>query len=601
MREYRVKFMPQNVEIMVNEGTNLLEAQIKAGLHPDAPCGGKGTCGKCLVNVVEGEPSGVQKACTTKVMCDMVVNVNSGGGHTILLEGVHRQIALKSAVKKVNVTVDQCKLGDCRSDWKRLKQAVSATAGIDENSIPANMPLISNLYQIFQDNKYQVNVVLCDNEILAVRGQDSPVYVMAFDIGTTTIVGYLLDPETGKELAVTSMLNPQAQYGADVIERSNYAIADGVAELADLVHEALNQLIDKACKKASIDKKDIFMISVVGNTCMHHLFAGISPKALVYAPYNPTISEETILQSKDLDIDIYPDGRVLLLPNIAGFVGADTVGVLLATEFDTLEELSLVIDIGTNGEMVMGDKNRRVACSTAAGPAFEGAKISCGMRGAKGAIDHVKWEDGKFKYNVIGDTKPVGICGSGLMDIVTFLLENGLMDEMGRIMDEDEFEGDVAEACADMIVKMESDGLMQKVFLLADASESGNGQPVYLSQKDVREVQLAKSAMAAGIALMADTLEVEIEDIKKVMIAGAFGNYMSPHSACGIGMIPTELEDRIVPIGNAAGEGAKIAALNIDEFRRCMSISTGSDFLELATHPDFQDTFVDLMEFPEQE
>lgn len=599
MSEYRVRFMPQDVTVTVEEGTDLLAAQIQAGLHPDAPCGGKGTCGKCLVNIVEGEPSGVQKACTTKIKCDMTVNLQTGGGHSILLEGVQRKIEINSAVKSLNVTVKPCELGSNLSDWKRLKLAVAEAAGIDEAEIVPNRRLIADLYQTLQDNDYSLNVVMCGNEILDLRAAADPVYVMAFDIGTTTIVGYLLDVTDGKELAVSSMLNPQSQYGADVIERSNYAISDGVEELSSLVHEALNQLIEKAVKQAGIAKESIYMISVVGNTCMHHLFAGISPKALVHAPYNPTISESMMLKASDMEISIFPDGRVMLLPNIAGFVGADTVGVLLATEFDTLEELSLVIDIGTNGEMVMGDKNRRIACSTAAGPAFEGAKITCGMRGAKGAIDHVKWEDGQFTYSVIGGGKPVGICGSGLMDIVTFLLEGGLMDEMGRMMDEDEYESEIAEACASRIIRVEPRNM--KAFLLAGENESGNGEKIYLSQKDIREVQLAKSAMAAGVTLMADTLGVEIGDIKKVMIAGAFGNYMSPHSACGIGMIPQELEDRIVPVGNAAGEGAKIAALNQAEYERCQKMAVECEFLELATHPDFQDTYVDLMEFPSEE
>lgn len=599
MSEYRIRFMPQNIEITVPEGTDLLAAQIKAGLHPDAPCGGRGTCGKCLVNIVEGTPTGVQKACTTKVTCDMTVNIQSGRGHTILLEGVQRKIEIASAVRSVNVTVPRCELGGNLSDWKRLKMAVAETASIEETAILPNMRLISDLYQILNDNDYSLNVVLCGNEILDLRHAEDPLYVMAFDIGTTTIVGYLLNAVTGEELAVSSMLNPQSQYGADVIERSNYAIADGVEELSSLVHQALNDLIARAVKKAGIAKEQIYMISVVGNTCMHHLFTGVSPKALVHAPYNPAVSECLILKASDVDIDIFPEGRVMMLPNIAGFVGADTVGVLLSTEFDKQEELSLVIDIGTNGEMVMGNRERHIACSTAAGPAFEGARIACGMRGAKGAIDHAKWENGRFTYSVIGGGKPVGICGSGLMDIVTFMLEKGLMDETGRMLDEDEYETEEAKTCAPRMIRVGSNQM--KAFLLADETESGNGQQIYLSQKDIREVQLAKSAMAAGIALMADTLGVEIGDIRKVMIAGAFGNYMEPHSACGIGMIPAELEDRIIPVGNAAGEGARIAALNYEEYKRCQKISTECEFLELATHPDFQDTFVDLMEFPEQE
>ncbi|MDY4970871.1 MAG: ASKHA domain-containing protein [Lachnospiraceae bacterium] len=599
MSDYRVRFMPQNVDVTVEEGTDLLTAQIRAGLHPDAPCGGKGTCGKCLVNIVEGTPLGVQKACTTKVTCDMTVNVQTGGKHAILLEGVHRQIRIASAVRSVNVTVQRCELGGNLSDWKRLKMAVAEAASIDEASIVPNMRLISGLYRILQANDYSLNVVLCGNEILDLRAADDPFYVMAFDIGTTTIVGYLLNAVTGEELAVSSMLNPQSEHGADVIERSNYVISNGVEELGALVHEALNELIGQAVKKAGVSREQIYMISVVGNTCMHHLFAGVSPEALVHAPYNPTVSEGLMLKASDLEIGIFPEGKVMLLPNIAGFVGADTVGVLLATEFDELEELSLAIDIGTNGEMVMGNKDRRVACSTAAGPAFEGAKIACGMRGAKGAIDHAGWKDGQFVFSVIGGGKPVGICGSGLMDIITFMLEKGLMDEMGRMLDADEYETEEAESCADRIIRIGENNM--KAFLLADENESGNGRPVYLSQKDIREVQLAKSAMAAGITLMADTLGVEIGDIKKVMIAGAFGNYMEPHSACGIGMIPGELEERIVPVGNAAGEGAKIAALNYEEYKRCEKIAAGCEFLELATHPDFQDTFVDLMEFPEQE
>lgn len=599
MSEYRVKFMPQDIEVTVEEGTDLLTAQIRAGLHPDAPCGGKGTCGKCLVNVMKGNPAGVQKACTTKVTGNMTVKLQAGGKHSILMEGVQRKIRIASAVRSVNVTVQRCELGGNLSDWKRLKMAVAEAASIDEAAIRPNMKLISDLYQVLQDNDYSLNVVLCGNEILDLRAADDPVYVMAFDIGTTTIVGYLLNAATGEETAVASMLNPQSEYGADVIERSNYAISDGVEELSGLVHEALNQLIGQAVKKAGISREEIYMISVVGNTCMHHLFTGVSPKALVHAPYNPAISEGLMLRASDLEIGIFPGGKVMLLPNIAGFVGADTVGVLLASEFDAQEELTLAIDIGTNGEMVMGNKDRYIACSTAAGPAFEGAKIACGMRGAKGAVDHAGWKDGRFAFSVIGGGKPLGICGSGLMDIVTFMLEKGLMDEMGRMLDMDEYETEEAKACASRIIRIGENNM--KAFLLADEEESGSGRPVYLSQKDIREVQLAKSAMAAGITLMADTLGIEVGDIKKVMIAGAFGNYMEPHSACGIGMIPCELEDRIVPVGNAAGEGAKIAALNYEEYRRCEKIAAGCEFLELATHPDFQDTFVDLMEFPEQE
>jgi uncharacterized 2Fe-2S/4Fe-4S cluster protein (DUF4445 family) len=598
MSQYKVTLLPQNLEVMVDEGTTLLEAEIKAGLHPDAPCGGKGTCGKCLVNVIEGEPAGVQKACLVKVTGDMVINAQTSAKHSILLDGVKRQISIAPAIKSVNVSVEKCVIGESSSDWLRLKTAVSEATGVPIESIPASLPIMSHLYEFLCANNYVINVVMCENRILALRPADDPIYLMAFDIGTTTVVGYLLDGKTGKELAVTSMLNPQSQYGADVIERSNYALEHGVDKLSSLIREALNDLIGEAVKKANVDRNDIYMISVVGNTCMHHLFAGISPGALVHSPYNPTVSEAMYLSAKHYNININPKGQIMLLSNIAGFVGADTIGVLLSTEFDTMEELTLVIDIGTNGEMVLGTKDRMIACSTAAGPAFEGAKIACGMRGAKGAIDHVAFEGTEFTYHVIDEAKPIGLCGSALMDIVASLLEVGIIDEMGRIVDDDELITDAAKANKDRIIMVND---KHKGFVLVPAKDSGTGENIYLSQQDIREVQLAKSAMAAGIVLMSDTLGVETSDIQKVMIAGAFGNYMSPHSACAIGMIPKELEERIVPVGNAAGEGSKIAILNQNEFHRSSHISDNCEFLELATHPDFQDTYVDEMEFPEQD
>ncbi len=255
------------------------------------PCGGKGTCGKCLVNVIEGEPKGVQKACLTKVTSDMTINAQTAAKHSILLDGVQRQISISPSIKSLNIAVDKCIIGDSHSDWFRLKKAVAKAMDIPIESIPMSLPVVSNLYQFLQDNDYVINVVMCENRILALRAADDPIYLMAFDIGTTTIVGYLLDAKTGKEIAVSSMLNPQSQFGADVIERSNYALANGVDNLSSLVRGALNDLIDSACKKASITSDEIYMISVVGNTCMHHLFAGISPGALVHSPYNPSVSE----------------------------------------------------------------------------------------------------------------------------------------------------------------------------------------------------------------------------------------------------------------------------------------------------------------------
>lgn len=527
-RVYTVTFLPQNISIEVAEGTTLLAAEQEAGLEPDAPCGGKGDCGKCKVNIVSGKQTGVVLACQTAVTCDMKVDtMYQGKIQKILTDGFSRSVAVEPGVGR-----------------EELEKGI-------------------------------------------------PFYLMAFDIGTTTVVGYLLDGKSGKEMAVASMMNPQHQFGADVISRSNYVLEHGGEEMRAVIQDALNRLIVQACAKAGIKKEEILQVSIVGNTCMHHLFLGISPDSLVHAPYLPAVKEGMILSAEECGIHIAPEGRLLMLPNIAGFVGADTVGCMLSIAFDQLEPMTLMIDIGTNGEMVMGNKERMVTTSTAAGPAFEGAKIECGMRGSKGAISHVSVENGELKLEVVEDAKPVGICGSGLIDILAFMIRYGFVDNYGGLCDEEDLTDEFAKSQAYRL--KEKDG--KPVFMLVPAEETANGSEIYISQKDIREVQLAKGAIAAGIQIMASKLSIRPEDIQQVYLAGAFGNYMDAENACEIGLVPYELRERITPIGNAAGEGAKLAVVNREEYDYACRLAEKAEFIELATESVFQDTFVDELEF----
>ena len=472
----------------VEKGTTLLDAQVKAGLRPDAPCGGRGTCGKCTVRVDGREVL----ACQTHADRDMAVELPEARQERILTGGIHAEAKL--------------------------------------------------------DGKHR--------------------YALAFDIGTTTVVAYLLDGQTGAVLSQASVLNPQTQYGADVISRIQLVMEGGPDALSSCIREALAALTVEAAERAGIDSKEITLAAIVGNTAMHHLLLGIDPAPLVKPPYMPKVYEALRLPAEGL-LPIAADGEVRVLPNIAGFVGADTVGCLLSTRFDQLEELTLMIDIGTNGEIALGDKRRRLACSTAAGPAFEGARISCGMRGANGAVDRVWLEDGQVRWHVIGDGEAVGLCGSGLLDLVAALLENGTIDETGKM-------------------------LCGAAYRLGDTA-------VELTQKDVREVQLAKAAIRAGVELMAERLGEPVEAIRRVCLAGAFGNFMNPASACKIGMIPPCLEDRIEGIGNAAGEGAKLCALSEAEFEYAKRLAKDTEFLELASLPQFQDCYVDMLSFEEEE
>lgn len=389
-------------------------------------------------------------------------------------------------------------------------------------------------------------------------------YTLAIDIGTTTVVAYLLSGKTGALLSQASTLNPQGQYGADVISRIQYVLDGGREEMQRCILAALDSLTRQAAQRAAIAPEKITCTAIVGNTAMHHLLLGIDPRPLVTPPYMPKERAERVMGAKPL---LPTAGNVRILPNIAGFVGGDTVGCLVASRFDRREALTLLIDIGTNGEMVLGDRNRAVACSTAAGPAFEGAKISCGMRGAEGAVDHVFQKGGQVSYHVIGDVPPKGLCGSGLLDLIAVLLETGEIDEMGRLE-----HGDYR-LCENVV----------------------------LTQKDVREVQLAKAAIRAGIELMAKHLDVEIEAISQVLLAGAFGNYLDPASACRIGMIPPRLVEKIQPIGNAAGEGAKLCSLSKAEFAYAAKLAEETEFLELAALPEFQDCYVDCLTFEEDD
>ena len=571
-----VIFIREQKQIEVPDGTTILEAEIQAGLCPDAPCGGQGKCGKCLVKA-NGE---IVKACQTPVHSEMKVDtLISSQKHAILTEGLNRPVAFKPGLFIHPVKLDKAIAGDNRSDWERLVTEVRKASDLEMTHVEPNLKLAASLFDKRKEGEDWFAIHTRDS-ILELKKEKPKAYMTAFDIGTTTVVGYLMDAENGTVCAIESMMNPQAQYGADVIMRANYALEHGVEALSSCIQTAIDELLHKLAKKKKIQPEEIYQVSIVGNTCMHHLFLGISPGSLVHAPYNPAFSERLTLKAKEYGLHIHPQAQLLMLPDIAGYVGADTCGCLVALRQDLKDEISLMIDIGTNGEMVLGNKEKMATCSTAAGPAFEGAKIECGMRGAAGAVDHVAYEDGSWTYTTVDHQPAIGLCGSGLIDLVAQLYKAGLIDEMGHL---------------------ESGQENDSIFVLVPPEKAGNEKGVYLTQKDVREVQLAKAAIAAGIQLLMKELGITEKEIQKIYIAGAFGNYMNPASACAIGLLPPELEHLVEPVGNAAGEGAKIALLNTDELEATDRLVRGIRFLELAASAEFQDTFVDELAFPEEE
>ncbi len=574
---HQVYFVREKKKIEVPEGTTILEAQRLAGLRPDAPCGGAGTCGKCRV-MVDSQPV---QACQTQIQENLLVDTTVSSSledAVILTDGFSRPVAFKPQIATHSIELKKTIPGDKRSDWERLLQAL-ADAGVPatEHFLP-DPDLSSSLYERCIQGKTWY-ITHTEKEILDISSEKKPFCLAAFDIGTTTLAGYLLDASCGQVLAVESRMNPQAQYGADVIMRSDYALSHGTEALSLCIRRELDEMLGCLCDRSDRKRADLLQVCVVGNTCMHHLFLGISPASLVHAPYTPAISQSMTLPATAYGLQIHPKGQLLLLPNIAGYVGADTSGCLLAVRPDQKEEITLLLDIGTNGEMILGNRNRLATCSTAAGPALEGAKIECGMRGTDGAVDHVYFENGIWHFTTINNQPAVGLCGSGLLDLTAQLLKQGFIDENGSL---------------------ESGQETPKTFFLVPPEASGNGRGVYLTQKDIREVQLAKAAIAAGIRILMKTLSVTEKDISCLYIAGAFGNYMDPASAGAIGLIPQSLVDRICPIGNAAGEGAKIALLNAEEWKLADTLTRNVEFVELAALPEFQDRFVDELEFPPQ-
>lgn len=607
MKYHKVVFQPGDVLVEVAEGSTLKEAMNDAGLEFDFLCGGRGTCGKCRVKISKGLTipvtreqemlqvkeldEGIRLACLTTVHNDLTVELPNQNKlqHNILIASDERAFQIEPQLHKVFIEVDKPSRETQSSDWRRLKESL-VKQGYKDSELESTVSILRQMPDVIRGANNRITAVMYESKVAGIEPQDTTKTMlgMAFDIGTTTIVGYLLDLYSGKELSVVSTLNPQTTFGADVISRLTFASHEenGLIKLQGVVVEAINKLIAEAVQKASVTRSQIYGISIAGNTCMHHIFLGINPQSIAVSPYVPALSESLVLDASELKISINQAGKVFMLPNIAGFVGADTVAVLLSTELDRSEDIKLVIDIGTNGEIALGSREKIVACSAAAGPAFEGAQISSGMRGAVGAIDHVYYRD-KLEYSVIGGGKPLGVCGSALLDTVAGLVELGIINKRGKFLAFEQLTNPAAQRFKENLIEYEGQG----AFVLAEAGITGHGRPIMITQSDIRELQMAKGAMAAGVRVLMETYGIQVQDIKEVLLAGAFGNYLYPHSACVIGLIPLELESKIKMIGNAAGTGAKLALLSSSEFRRAKDIAEVVKFVELGSYPRFNSIF----------
>ncbi|TFG32351.1 DUF4445 domain-containing protein [Candidatus Thorarchaeota archaeon] len=519
-----VIFEPSGLRVLVESGTTILEATRKVGLHISSDCGGRGSCGKCRVVV---HP--------TRDPTDQDIEHLSSG---------ELRIGARLACRYQIEEQTRIMLPQRKEQVKILSKSETKEWTID--------PQLQNQFGI------------------------------ALDLGTTTMVAYLLELSNGNQIAQVESLNPQTAYGEDVISRITYAARekDGAIILQERVVNEINHQISKLVENTGINLNQIRRIVVVGNTAMHHLLLAADTITLGLSPYLPSISGPTTIKPQQLGIQMSDDSELYLPSNIAGFVGGDTVGFILSQRLDLADDVVIGIDIGTNGEIVLSDHGKMYCCSAAAGPAFEGSTILHGMRGQTGAIEYLSIEnkDGRPEISIIGESIPRGLCGSAIVDVVAELLKVGIIDNTGRLLKQ-----------SIRVQENEKQGLS---YLIVTKDENVQGNQIIFTQKDVRQVQLAKAAIQAGTTLLLERVGKSVSEIDRVLLAGAFGNYIRPESALAIGLLPKVEVSQIIPVGNAAGEGAKGLLLSKKNRELAERLVKETQYIELASQERFQEVFL---------
>jgi uncharacterized 2Fe-2S/4Fe-4S cluster protein (DUF4445 family) len=612
--KHDIKVSEDDRVFTVEGGENLLEVLQDEGYELPSLCGGMGLCGKCRVRVLEGKQpptesdreffsekeleEGMRLSCRIEVKDDLALEIPS------LAQGKSEEATAKSeldeqlvdvepdsGIERVLLDLEEPGRGDQRSDASRITDEF-------EGSYSLPLELLEDLPDKLRSNDFSVTVTADEQtgRLLSVEGGKSQYesYGMAFDIGTTTVAGYGLDLETGRTLHVNSRENPQGKYGADVVSRIKYVREneDGLERLQGEIIRAINELVRDFAESRNIESEDVYRATFVGNTIMLHLLSGVDPTHLDQAPYIPAFTDSQWFDAEELGIKINPRGKLVFLPSLAGYVGADVIGGILQTGMHKSDELNLLVDIGTNGEMALGNRDKMYAASTAAGPAFEGANIEQGMTARAGAISHVSIDDdGQLEIEVINDKRPIGLCGSGIVDTVGELINAGLIGEKGGIVSEKSvLPRPTINPLGNRLIDMDG----EKAFWL-----HVDNNPVFVTQQDVREVQLAKGAIKAGIEILLEEFGASAEEIDRVYLAGAFGNYLRKENIMRIGVLPNIDLDKIVSVGNAAGQGGKQALVNREKMEEANMISRDVEYIELSFRSDFTEKFMSAMSFPE--
>ncbi|MDY7040682.1 MAG: ASKHA domain-containing protein [Chloroflexota bacterium] len=593
MTSCQVDFEPLGIRAECPADTALSEVARSAGVGLESVCGGRGVCGRCQVRIVTGAVSppaeterqhlsaaqladGYRLACLTRVLGDVKVDVPATSclmAQRLQLTGVESSVPFEPAVEEYRLALNPASLNDLRPDQARLIGCLESVHGRPTVSI--DLMALRQLSPILRENEWQARVAVRDQEVVDVRSPYQGPLGLAIDLGTTKVAAYLVDMETGQTVAADGAMNHQIAYGEDVMSRIACAMQGKGEMLRRAITEGINDLIERLCPES----ERIVEVSLVGNTAMHHLFLGLPVQQLGRAPYLPAVSAPLDVKARDLGLHVAPGAYVHLLPNVAGFIGSDHVAMILATGIDRTEKTVLGLDIGTNTEVVLARHGELMSCSTASGPAFEGAHIKHGMRAASGAIEKVRLNDSEVEVQTIDDAPAIGLCGSGVLDAISELHRVGLLNRRGRLHD------GPGVRCIDG----------KREFVLVSGEHSGGGHGITLTERDVGEIQLAKAAIRTGLEALLREMGLRCEEVDEVIIAGAFGTYINVASAVAIGMLPPLPLERFQQVGNAAGVGSKLALVSRSHRAMAMEISRRVRYLELMTQPDFASQFARAM------
>jgi len=613
----QVSFQPMDVTVAVPHGRSLFEAAAKVGVEVDTVCGGNGLCGKCKVRVREPEgvpakpidyvhlsgeevTSGMRLSCQIEADHDLEIDVPPTDRRNIriLHHGEQREIPLRPNVLKIHLPYVPPRERDGVTDWDAVKAVLPPWF----SRVDVPLSWLRLLPALIRHEDGMTLTVVGRRRVVRIESGDRSATNcgLAVDIGSTSMVAYLVDLDTGEELGVASEPNDQATYGDDIIARLARAqfSESGLRELHKLTVTQLDAMFRTVLNGAGLSPSAVSEVTIVGNMAMHHFLLRLDTTYLGLSPYAPVTRDAITVSAAELGLELEPGTPIHVLPNIAGFVGSDTVGVILASGLTHNDAITMAVDVGTNGEVVVGSGQRLMACSAPAGPAFEGARIKQGMRATTGAIDHVEM-DSDVTVSVIGGGPPVGICGSALIDIAAVMLRTGMIDHTGKLARTDELSASISPALSDRLIDREQ--RKDSYFVLVREGEAGATSDIVFTQQDIREFQLAKGAIRAGQMVLQSLFGVKDSDLAEVVLAGAFGTFIDLENARTVNLVPPIGLDRLRSIGNAAGVGAKLALLSTSERRAAERIARETEHVRLSGLDEFQKAFTHAMRFPQTE